>query len=106
MHSLKKFKIARRLGVAIFDKCQTGKFSLQKKNIGKRTGGKKPSDYSLQLTEKQKVRYFYNIAEKQFRGYVNAATKTHTPARTLFETLENRLDNVAYRAGLAVSRQG
>ncbi len=105
MHSFKKFKVARRLGVALFDKCQTGKFVIQRARVVGKKGPKKASDYSLQLTEKQKVRYYYNVAEKQFKNYVLKAAKTAAPARSLFELLENRLDNVVYRLGFAASRQ-
>jgi len=105
MHSFKKFKVARRLGVALFDKCQTGKFVIQRARVVGRKGPKKPSDYALQLIEKQKVRYFYNVSEKQFKNYVLKAAKSAAPARSLFELLENRLDNVIYRLGLAATRQ-
>jgi small subunit ribosomal protein S4 len=105
MHSFKKFKVARRLGVPLFDKCQTGKFVIQRaRTVGKK-GPKKASDYAIQLTEKQKVRYFYNVAEKQFKNYVLSAAKSATPARNLFEQLEVRLDNVVYRLGFAATRQ-
>ena len=103
MMSFKKFKVARRLGVALFEKTQTGKFTIQKRQTKK--APKKPSDYSLQLTEKQKVRYFYNVSEKQFKNYVLKAAKSNSPSRALFELLERRLDNVVYRLGFAPTRQ-
>jgi len=105
MISFKKFKVARRLGVALFDKCQTGKFVIQRARVVGKKGPKKPSDYALQLTEKQKVRYYYNVSEKQFKNYVLKAATSAAPARTLFELLENRLDNVIYRLGFTASRQ-
>lgn len=105
MKSFKKFKVARRLGVALFDKCQTGKFTLMRARVVGKKGPKKPSDYAGQLTEKQKVRYYYNVSEKQFKNYVLKAAKSAAPARTLFELLENRLDNVVYRLGLVATRQ-
>ncbi len=106
MHTFKKFKVARRLGVALFDKCQTGKFNLTKTvQIGRKGGNRKMSDYGTQLLEKQKVRYYYNVGEKQFRNYVTKASNALVPTRTLFEHLEKRLDNVIYRLGFAPTRQ-
>lgn len=74
--------------------------------------GKRPkrrSDYGLQLIEKQKVRFLYGVSEKQFRNYVEKAqvrsAKGVTPADTLFQLLEKRLDNTIYRLGLAPTRR-
>ena len=66
---------------------------------------KKKSEYSLQLTEKQKVKFIYGILEKQFRGYYETAAAA--PGKTgdnLLITVERRLDNVVYRSGLGASR--
>jgi len=105
-----KYKIARRLGAAVFDKTQTAKFaaSVARRNGGK-DGKKKPrpkSEFGAQLIEKQKARFTYGVMEKQFRNYVLKAiaqTKLH-PDEFLFRSLETRLDNVVYRLGLANSR--
>jgi small subunit ribosomal protein S4 len=63
------------------------------------------SEYGLQMLQKQKVRHSYGVSEKQFSGYVKNAIankdKTRTPAEALFQSVENRLDNVVYRSGLA-----
>lgn len=65
----------------------------------------KPSDYALQLREKQKVKRFYGILEKQFRRYVEHAEKMDgVSGENLLQLLERRLDNVVYRLGLAPSR--
>ena len=59
---------------------------------------KKKSEYSLQLAEKQKVKFIYGILEKQFRGYYESAAAA--PGKTgdnLLITVERRLDNVVYR---------
>ena len=66
---------------------------------------KKKSEYSLQLAEKQKVKFIYGILEKQFRGYYESAAAA--PGKTgdnLLITVERRLDNVVYRLGFAMSR--
>jgi small subunit ribosomal protein S4 len=70
-----------------------------------RKGGRKLSDYGIQLREKQKAKWIYGIQEKQFRRYIDLATKN--PSATgeeLLRLLESRLDNVVYRLGLAPTR--
>ncbi len=74
-----------------------------------RTGVKrKLSDYGQQLAEKQKLRRWYNLSEKQFRHYVseilNKPQHYKNPAENLIQKLESRLDNIIYRAGWADSR--
>lgn len=74
-----------------------------------RTGVKrKLSDYGQQLSEKQKLRRWYNLSEKQFRRYVseilNKPQHYKNPAENLIQKLESRLDNTIYRAGWADSR--
>jgi small subunit ribosomal protein S4 len=106
-----KYKICKRLGSPVFDKCQTQKYSLaEEKNKKKRGSSKRPSqmsEYGKQLIEKQKMRYTYGIAEKQLTRYVKEALlkKDSKPVARLIENLESRLDNVVYRLGLANSRQ-
>lgn len=103
-----KFKIAKRLGAPIFEKTQTQKFALSEARGG-RTGKRRPgamSDYKRQLNEKQKMRFSYGVSEKQLRRYVDEAiAKSHQPIGLLVARLEQRLDNVVYRAGLAKTRQ-
>lgn len=103
-----KFKIAKRLGAPIFEKTQTAKFALSEARVGK-TRSRRPgqmSDYKRQLIEKQKMRFSYGISEKQLRRYVDeSVTKSHQPIALLMVRLETRLDNVAYRLGLAKTRQ-
>lgn len=66
---------------------------------------KKKSDYALHLLEKQKIRFSYDVSEKQFYNlYVEA---THTKGVTgtiLLQQLESRCDNLVYRSGLAATR--
>jgi small subunit ribosomal protein S4 len=70
-----------------------------------RRRGRKPSDYKLQLREKQKVRSIYGVLERQFRLYYAEANRRSGPTgENLFNLLEKRLDNVVYRLGLAPSR--
>ena len=67
---------------------------------------RKKSEYSLQLTEKQKVKFIYGIMEKQFRHYYDQAAKAEGKTGTvLLTTIEKRLDNVVFRLGLAATRR-
>jgi len=106
-----RYKIARRLGVAIFEKTQTQKFAIrtEQKGQGGRTGKGKPkakSDYGLGMLEKQKARYSYGITSKQFSNYIEKATeKKGNTADILVSLLESRFDNIALRAGFATTRQ-
>jgi small subunit ribosomal protein S4 len=103
-----KYKIARRLGPEIFDKTQTQKFALRaEKRAGPVKHGRAKSDFGNQLIEKQKARYTYGINERQFAKYVAEALaqKAHKADEHVYVRLETRLDNVAYRIGLAPSRQ-
>jgi len=65
----------------------------------------RPSDYAMQLREKQKLRRMYAVLEKQFRNYYKkaAATKGST-GENLLSLLEGRLDNVVYRMGFGSTR--
>ncbi|GBF22868.1 30S ribosomal protein S4 [Candidatus Gastranaerophilus sp. (ex Termes propinquus)] len=67
---------------------------------------KKPSEYALQLKEKQKIRMTYIVSEKQFAKYYEKATrKTGVTGTVLLQMLESRLDNVLFRAGFAITRK-
>src|SRR3954468_16405979 len=66
----------------------------------------KPSQYSLQLREKQKVKRLYGLLEKQFSNLMaEASRKQGQSGQVLLQFLEQRLDNAVYRAGFAVSRR-
>ena len=101
-----KYKICKRLGGGIFEKCQTQKFQLAEAKAKK--GGSRRrnmSDYGKQLIEKQKVRFSYGITEKQLRKYVALSNASTDTVSTIHIALEMRLDNVIYRAGLAPTRR-
>lgn len=67
----------------------------------------KASNYSIQLSEKQKVRFTYGLNEKQFRALFNRAGKMQgIHGENLLKLLESRLDNVVYRMGLSKTRRG
>lgn len=68
---------------------------------------RKPSNYSVQLTEKQKVRFMYGISEKQFKKLVNESGKMKgVHGENLLILLESRLDNIVYKIGFATTRRG
>lgn len=69
-------------------------------------GRKKQSEYGMQLSEKQKVKFIYGVLEKQFRKYYVMATKrAGITGEMLLQILETRLDNVVFRLGLANTRR-
>ncbi len=105
-----KYKMCRRLGSGVFEKCQTPKYLLSEAKKSKVGKGKRPkalSGYGTQLIEKQKVRFSYGISEKQLSNYVIQANQVKGMPVTdkLYEQLENRLDNVVYRLGFAHTRR-
>jgi len=65
----------------------------------------RPSDYALQLREKQKLKQMYGVLEKQFRNYyLKASRKKGSTGLLLLQMLETRLDNIVYRMGFAATR--
>lgn len=106
-----RYKIAKRLGVSVFEKAQTQKFALSAERSAKnkqRGGRGRQSEYGKQMLEKQKVRVTYGMPERQFRNYVRkalAAVHVAKPSERLHELLEMRLDNVVWRLGLASTRR-
>lgn len=100
-------KLSRREGVELHPKAVK---VMAKRPYGPGQHGQgrrsKPSDYSLQLREKQKVKRMYGILERQFRNYVHEAERqSGVSGETLLRLLETRLDNTVYRLGIAPSRQ-
>ena len=109
MLSKPKFKICRRLGPGVYDKCQTPKFSAPTLKGGPNARRPKAlSEYGAQFIEKQKVRFSYGVSERQLSNYVERASqmKGAGTVEKFYEGLESRLDNVVYRMGLAPSRRG
>ncbi|OHA23981.1 MAG: 30S ribosomal protein S4 [Candidatus Taylorbacteria bacterium RIFCSPLOWO2_01_FULL_44_26] len=101
-----RYKKARYLGVPVFRKTQTQKFSIRSqrkaKNI-RRRGNK--SEYGQQMMEKQRARYSYGVSGKQFTSYVKKALKiAGDNGKNLLHLLESRLDNVIVRSGFAPTR--
>ena len=107
-----KCKLCRREGMKLFlkgERCYSSNCAIERRPYGPgqhgRRRGRKPSDYKLQLREKQKVRAIYGVLERQFRLYYAEANRRPGPTgENLFTLLEKRLDNVIYRCGFAPSR--
>lgn len=102
-------KMSRREGYALHPKAHKAlvkRTSLPGKSATGRPARNKPSQYSLQLREKQKVKRLYGLLERQFSNLMKEASKTQGQAGVmLLQLLERRLDNVVYRAGFAPSRR-
>lgn len=108
MRIQKKFKVCRRLGNGVFDKCLSQQFQLSEQKRRNNRTGKRPkqlSEYGKQLIEKQKLRLTYGLKEKNLVTYTKKSlfSKNDT-ILTLYSLLENRLDNVIYRLGFAETR--
>ena len=95
-----RFKQCRRLGLNV---CGHPK-AMDRATKGTSRADKKLSPYGTQLLEKQRLKAYYGVLEKQFSNYVKKATKSKDSTGTaLIQMLECRLDNLVYRLGLASS---
>ncbi|MFQ5445698.1 MAG: 30S ribosomal protein S4 [Saprospiraceae bacterium] len=102
-----KQKKARRFGEPIFGFSKA--FEKKKYKPGQHGTSRRrrqPSDYALQLMEKQKAKYTYGVLERQFRNLFEKASHKHGVTGTvLLQLLESRLDNTVYRLGIAPTRR-
>ncbi len=110
-----KCKICRRLGEKLFlkgERCTSPKCAMVKRAYPpgqkrKRRAGP-PSEYAKELREKQKLRNWYNLEERQFKNYVKEVLrkrgKVKDGSALLIKMLESRLDNVVFRLGFCPSR--
>ncbi len=95
-------KRCRTLGVS---PAAMGYSKTSNKNPGGQRRAKK-SEYAMQLTEKQKVKFVYGMQERQFRTYYEKASRAEgNTGAVLLSMLERRLDNVVYRLGYASTRR-
>jgi len=95
-----RFKQSRRLGLNV---CGHPK-AMDRAQKGTSRADKKLSEYGRQLLEKQRLRAYYGVMEKQFTKYVKMAKKSpDQTGHALVKLLETRLDNIVYRAGFASS---
>ncbi|HKQ37436.1 MAG TPA: 30S ribosomal protein S4 [Verrucomicrobiae bacterium] len=100
-----RVRISRKFGLPIFGPTKY----LERRNYGPGVHGpksrRKLTEYALGLMEKQKLRYFYGLQERQFRGvYERALRRRGVTGEQMLQILETRLDNVVYHLGLANTR--
>lgn len=90
-----RFKLVRRLGVNVFNHPKALKRGIKQQKL---------SEYGEQLLEKQKLKAYYGVLEKQFRRYVFDALKSKERSEdVLIQNLERRLDNLVYRLGFGAT---
>jgi small subunit ribosomal protein S4 len=106
-------KLCRREGVKLFlkaSRCETSKCAITKRNFppGAHPWGRaRHSEYRTQLREKQKLKRYYGVMERQFAKYFDTASRmSGNTGVNLLLLLERRLDNVVYALGFATSRKG
>lgn len=104
-------RLCRREGLKLFLKgtrCDTPKCAVERRDSppgAQQARRPKLTDYGLHLREKQKVKHYYGVLERQFRTYFARAARTKgNTAVALMSLLERRLDNVVHRLGFAPSR--
>jgi small subunit ribosomal protein S4 len=104
-------KLCRREGIKLYLKgtrCESPKCAIDRRNVapgmhGYRRG--KPSEYGIRLREKQKLKRFYGVFERQFRRYFELASRSpENTGEVLLSIMERRLDNVVHRLGFAPNR--
>src|SRR6266478_4479605 len=104
-------KLCRREGIKLYlkgSRCDSPKCAIERRNVapgmhGYRRG--KPSEYGTRLREKQKLKRFYGLFERQFRRYFELASRSkENTGEVLLVLMERRLDNVVHRLGFAPNR--
>ena len=106
--SVPRGKLVRKFGENIFGNEKISKI-LERKNYPPGQHGqsrrRRPSNYAMQLREKQKMKYAYGLLERQFRNFFEKAEKMQGETGVnLLQLLERRLDNVVYRLGFSTTR--
>ena len=104
-------KLCRREGVKLFlkgERCASKACAMERRPVAPGMHGasrKKPSEYNIQLREKQKAKRAYGLLEKQFRAYYEEAERmAGVTGENMLALIEKRLDNVVYRMGIGSSR--
>jgi small subunit ribosomal protein S4 len=99
-----KMKVCRRFGLTLWDRAE--RYFAKRDLQAKRTRRRKTSEYGVRLEEKEKVKLYYGVLDRQFRRYYSAALRmSGNTGLNLMTMLEQRLDNVVFRSGFAVSRE-
>ena len=104
-------RLCRREGIKLYlkgSRCESPKCAIDRRNVppgmhGYRRG--KPSEYGVRLREKQKLKRFYGVFERQFRRYFELASRSpENTGEVLLSIMERRIDNIVHRLGWAPSR--
>src|SRR4051794_39266559 len=104
-------KLCRREGIKLYlkgSRCESPKCAIDRRNVapgmhGYRRG--KQSEFGIRLREKQKLKRFYGVLERQFRRYFEIASRSpENTGEVLLTIMERRLDNVVHRLGWAPNR--
>jgi small subunit ribosomal protein S4 len=100
-----RVRISRRFGIPIFGPTKY----LERRNYGPGVHGpksrRKHTEYGLGLIEKQKLRYYYGLMERQFRNvYEKALRRRGVTGEQMLQILETRLDNVVFHLGFGLTR--
>ena len=104
-------RLCRREGMKLYlkgSRCDSPKCAIDRRNVapgmhGYRRG--KPGEYGIRLREKQKLKRFYGVFERQFRRYFQLASRSpENTGEVLLSIMERRLDNIVHRLGFAPSR--
>src|SRR6266849_5588024 len=105
-------KLCRREGIKLYlkgSRCESPKCAIERRNQppGMHVRRGKLSEYGVRLREKQKLKRFYGVLERQFRRYFALASRSpENTGEVLLSILERRLDNVVHRLGFAPNRAG
>src|SRR5205807_9983282 len=103
-------KLCRREGIKLYlkgSRCESPKCAIERRNQppGMHVRRGKLTEYGMRLREKQKLKRFYGLLERQFRRYFQLASRsTENTGEQLLTIMERRLDNIVHRLGLAPNR--
>src|SRR5713226_9429428 len=103
-------QLCRREGIKLYlkgNRCESPKCAIERRNTppGMHNRRGKLSEYGVRLREKQKLKRFYGVLERQFRRYFTLASRsTENTGEVLLSIMERRLDNIVHRLGFATSR--
>lgn len=103
-------KLCRREGIKLYlkaSRCDSPKCAVERRDTapGMHVRRGKPSEYAIRLREKQKLKRFYGVLERQFRRYFSLASRSSdNTGEQLLSIMERRLDNIVHRLGFAPNR--
>src|SRR5438094_1708423 len=106
------WQICRRAGIKLYlkgSRCARPKCAIERRDTppGMHNRRGKTSEYGTRLREKQKLKRFYGVLERQFRRYFELASRSpENTGEMLLSIMERRLDNVVHRLGFATNRTG